>query len=94
MSRITKNAETYREWLIKNAESFGLSKDEVNKIGNPVLVRVRTSDVDRVRFAQESNEDDVAAMSATEQAKIDATKMSSALLNQFTPNEGGHFNGC
>ena len=50
--------------------------------------------MDRVRFAQESNEDDVAAMSATEQAKIDATKMSSALLNQFTPNEGGHFNGC
>ena len=83
-------ADNYKQWLIDNAENFGLSKDEIANIEKPVLVRVRQSDVDRVNFAQEANEASVATMSATEQAMTDAQKLDSGILAQFYPTDDGN----
>ena len=66
------NSIKYKQWLIDNAERFGISKADIEKVNNPVLVRVRQSDVDRINFVKEANEQAVAAMSTTEQAMSDA----------------------
>lgn len=79
----------YRQWLSDNAEKFGLDKEGIEKAKNPVLVRVRQTEVDRVKFAQEANEQSVAAMSATEQAVADAKKLTHGLLETFAPGENG-----
>ena len=83
------NAEKYKKWLAENAEMFGLDKEAIVDINNPVLVRVRQTEVDRAKFAQEANEQSVAAMSATEQAKVDATKLTGGILDMFVPSETG-----
>ncbi len=84
-----ENAEKYRNWLVKNAERFGLDPEQVMKLKRPVLVRVRRSDVDRVKFTREANEASVAAMSATEQALADAERISPQLLGMLEIPETG-----
>ena len=66
------NAENYRSWLVDNAEHFGLNPDYVRNMKNPVLVRERTSDIDRVKFASEANESSVSTMGNTDRAVEDA----------------------
>lgn len=82
-------ADHYKQWLIENAERFGLDPQAIRSMERPILVRVRESDVDRVRFAQEANEGSVAAMSATEQAVVDAARISDGLMNLFKPSADG-----
>ncbi|MEW6045014.1 MAG: LPD38 domain-containing protein [Bacillota bacterium] len=84
-----ENAGKYRQWLLDNAERFGLDKKALEGVERPVLVRVRQTDVDRVQFTREANEQAVAAMSATEQAMADGKKLSGALLDEFVPGENG-----
>lgn len=85
-------AQKYRTWLTDNASRFGLKPEEVKALSNPVLVRVRESEVDRVKFVKEANEQSVAAMSATEQAQADAKQMTGNLMTLFHPNENGDVN--
>lgn len=87
--RLQKNAEKYKTWLVDNAEKFGLDKEAIGEIKNPVLVRIRQTEVDRAAFAREANEQSVASMSATEQAKADAEKLTGDILNYFVPSETG-----
>ena len=47
-----KQAQKYRQYLSDNAEQFGLSTEQVSSMKKPVLVRERTSDVDRKSFAE------------------------------------------
>ena len=49
----TEKAQEYRNWLIENADKFGLDRNAVEKAKEPVLVRVRLTEVDRVVFTQE-----------------------------------------
>ena len=83
------NDAKYREWLEANKDKFGITGELPDK---PVLVRVRTTDVDRVAFTKMANESSVAAMSATETARSDAEKISDDLLNLFVPNDEGAIN--
>ena len=83
------SADRYRQYLKDNAKTFGLDLKAIDNINKPVLVRVRTSDVDRAQFAKEANEQSVAAMSASEQAMSDAAKLTQELLNRFYPGESG-----
>lgn len=50
-------ADDYRAWLVANARDFGIEPDAVDQMRQPVLVRVRTDDIDRVKFAIDSNKD-------------------------------------
>lgn len=80
----------YRAWLEGNADRFGLDGDDVRGMQRPVLVRERTGEVDRAEFARQANESSVAAMSATEQARADAGRISD--LSGLVTGEDGTIN--
>jgi hypothetical protein len=84
-----KNAELYKNWIKDNAEKFGIDKETLETAKNPVLVRIRQTDIDRVKFTQEANEQAVAAMSASEQAQADAKRLTGRLMEVFAPSETG-----
>ena len=83
------NADEYQEWLIDEAEYFGFSADQINQFKQPILVRIRTSEIDRIQFTVEANQDDKLSFSATERAKTDARRLDENLLSLFTPGEDG-----
>lgn len=91
MYQATKaNKEKYVNWLKNNADKFGI--DVNNMPENPVLVRVRQTDVDRNEFAKKANEASVALMSSTETAKSDAERLTDRILELFEASEDGTIN--
>lgn len=80
----TGKADDYRAWLESEASYFGLSAEKVKGMRRPVLVRVRTSQVDRAAFAVEANQDDKLAMTATEVAKADAGRLTDDVVALMT----------
>lgn len=82
-------AEEYRTWLQEEAPYFGFSIEQVNHFKQPILVRVRTSDIDRETFVIEANQDDKLTYTATERAKTDAKRIDDNLLQLFSPSESG-----
>lgn len=80
----------YRTALTEAAPRLGLDPQAVSGMKEPVLVRERTADVDRVRFAREANEPPVAALSVTERAKADAQMLPA--LEGLAFNDDGTIN--
>lgn len=87
-----QNIENYKNWLIENAERFGLNPEKIRQIENPILVRERLTDIDRQRFTQEANVGETARMSVVEQGAVDAQRLSDDLLRKFAPHEEGEIN--
>ena len=81
--------EAYRQWLINNAEKFGLDKAKIEGMKNPVLARTRETDVNREDFVKKANQSDVARMSPTEQARTDADMLTNSDISLFAPSEEG-----
>lgn len=77
------NADDYRDWLEETASYFNINPDEVSKMRQPILVRVRQSDVDRAAFAVEANQDDKLGMTATEKAKADEARITPDLISKL-----------
>jgi hypothetical protein len=71
-----EKATGYWNWLAGKAEQLGFDKQELAQAlvgtNKPVLVRLRTTDVNRAEFARQANVSNVARMSAFEQALSDA----------------------
>lgn len=83
-------AQEYRQWLLDNAGRFGLDAKQLEGMGKPVLVQVRQTEVDRPEFVRQANEAAVAGLSAVEQAKADAVKLTGInILSRFIPNDRG-----
>lgn len=80
-------ANGYTEWLRTNAENFGFAPDVVTD--NSVLVRVRDTDIDRVAFAREANTVDMAKLSPSETAAVDADMLTPERMALFVPNDDG-----
>lgn len=83
----------YRQWLKDNAEKFGIDPASVDGMNKPVLVRKRKtpmSDEERVRYTKEANDPDQARYSPTEQAKIDASRLTDDDIIMFAPGENGN----
>lgn len=81
-------AEDYRNALIRNAEKFGFSREEVDKIKNPILVREFTKPMTDKEISDVTHSTAGGArMGAAEQAKIDAQKISKATLKYYTESE-------
>lgn len=78
------DAGEYREWLESEAEFYGLDAEKIKAMRAPVLVRVRTSSIDRRTFAIEANQDDKLAMTGTEKAKADADRLDSGLMSTLS----------
>ena len=83
-------ADEYRNYIIDNAEAYGI--DVSNLPEKPVLVRERLTEVNRVEFTRKANESSIGSLSATEQAKVDAEKLSNDVLNLLVANEDGVIN--
>lgn len=82
-------ADTYRQFIKDNAARFGLTPDQVDGMQKPVLVRVRSTPVNRAEFARQANASTVARMSPSEQAKSDAAQIDS--LEDLRPDDNGDF---
>ncbi|BAW27457.1 hypothetical protein [Pseudomonas putida] len=80
-------ADEYREWLVENAEYFGVDVAKIQRLKAPVLVRVRKTAVDRVAFAVEANQDDKLAQTATEKARSDARRLDAAMLAKLADGD-------
>ncbi|MEO4192360.1 transglycosylase SLT domain-containing protein [Acinetobacter pittii] len=70
-------AEAYRDFIQNWANERGM---DISGLNQPVLVRTRLSDVDRVAFSRLANESDVAQFSATERALSDADRLPDSTL--------------
>jgi hypothetical protein len=77
-------ADEYRDWLLDIADMYGLNPEKIKHMKRPVLVRVRKTEVDRVKFAMEANQSDMLAMTATEKAKSDANRLNDALISKLS----------
>jgi len=84
------NAGDYRMWLLENAESFGIDRNEVESMDQPVLVRIRRTEVDRPEFAREANQADIATLRPAEQARADAKRITDDFLDHYAPDESGN----
>jgi hypothetical protein len=88
----TGRGDGYRGYLRTNAGKFGLSPEQVDQVKKPVLVRVRQQPMnmqERVEFTRRANQRPIAALSPSEQAKVDAGKIDDAALGRFNvPDDG------
>ncbi len=83
------SSQSYRASLIARAGEFGLDRAQVEAVKNPVLVRVRTTDVNRIAFVLAANVSTITPKRELEQAKIDAKQIVPDLFENFVPNEDG-----
>ena len=84
------NGEGYRQYLLDNAEQFGLSRDEIARMNKPVLVRQLDESVDIAKAAVASNEGGGLGMSALEQARADADRLPD--FGHFIADDNGELN--
>lgn len=77
-------ADAYRQFVSDFASARGM---DISGIKQPVLVRTRLSDVDRVGFTRLANESDMAQFSATERAITDADRLPDGSLLKIN-NDG------
>lgn len=82
-------ADDYKAFLTQNAAQFGLTPEAVGSMAKPVLVRVRTTPVNRAEFARQANASTVAQMSPSEQARSDANRVDS--MDDLRPDDSGEF---
>jgi hypothetical protein len=84
-----QKALDYRQFLKDNAGRFGITPESVDALQKPVLVRVRSTPVNRAEFARQANASTVARMSPSEQARSDAAAIDS--LDDLNPDDAGDF---
>lgn len=80
-------ADSYLQMVNDFANARGW---DISGVKQPVLVRTRLSDVNRVEFARLANESDVAQMSASERSRTDADRLPDASLLRL--NSEGNIN--
>lgn len=84
-----QKAADYRAWLAQSAPQFGLQPEAIEGMRRPVLVRVRSTPVNRAEFARQANASTVQRMSPSEQALSDAKRLTS--LEGLEPDDDGGF---
>jgi RNA polymerase sigma factor (sigma-70 family) len=87
------NVQAYRAALEADAEAKGIDVAKVKAMKKPVLVRIRTTEVNRQKFVEVGNVANVAPMREKETAKNDANRISRnpELLNSLVFDDNGQF---
>ena len=89
-ARNKERATAYRDYLVENAATFGFSKEEVESVKNPVLVREVQGDISDVLMQEIiGSTTGGARMGASEAAQQDARKITFAMLDAYVPNDKG-----
>ncbi|WP_312329822.1 hypothetical protein [Atlantibacter hermannii] len=83
-------ADSYRQYLIEHAGDYGLKAADIEMMGMPVLVRERVTELDRAKFARDSNLSDLQEMAASEKAFVDAEMLDERLMALFAPSDEGN----
>ena len=89
-ARNKERAAAYRDYLMENAETFGLSREAVEHVDNPVLVREVQGDI-----SADTMNDIIGSttggsrMGASENAQADADKLTHTVMDTYVPNEKG-----
>jgi hypothetical protein len=83
------SSSSYRKALITRAAEFGLNQEQVEAVPNPVLIRIRRTDVNRTAFVLAANVSTIAPKREMEQAKIDSKQIVPDLFDSFVPSENG-----
>lgn len=73
----------YQDELKKTAQDKGIDPATLDQFNNPVLVRARKTEVDRVEFAKEANTASILGASDTERARSDASRITSEGLQNL-----------
>jgi len=81
------NYASYKQRMREEAIKLGIDPAEVDKMKNPVLVRVLDPSVDREMFAREANASQTLRMSTMEDAKNDRKIMPNSLLASLSVRE-------
>ncbi len=86
--------EAYKQWLVLNAERFGLDPAQISQLERPVLVRrVQTyGNLSPQEFARQSNAQQILGQSEAEAATADARLLreNPGLLDAFLPDDTGN----
>jgi N12 class adenine-specific DNA methylase/DNA repair protein RadC len=88
-TRVLPSAATYKQRLQDTAASYGLTSEAVAKMKAPMLVRVRTTNVDRAAFVKAANVSTISPKREIEQAKSDAKQIVPDLFETFVATEEG-----
>ena len=89
-ARNKERAAAYRDYLMENAETFGLSREAVERVDKPVLVREVQGDI-----SADTMNDIIGSttggsrMGASENAQADADKLTHTVMDTYVPNEKG-----
>lgn len=80
--------QRYRSRLYEVIGEYGIDPGSIEGMDQPVLIRRRMSDVDRVEFAREANQSAILEMGAAEHAHNDASLISTEMLMSFEILDG------
>ena len=89
-ARNKERAAAYRNYLMENAERFGLSREAVERVDNPVLVREVQGGISADTMTDIiGSTTGGSRMGASENAQADADKLTHTVMDTYVPNEKG-----
>lgn len=77
------SSQKYKQYLMEHAEEYGYTREEVEAMQNPVLVRQRDASSDSLQNSIIHSTEGGMKMSASQQAKVDAEKISPKTLSLY-----------
>lgn len=77
------SSQKYKQYLVEHAEEYGYTRDEVEAMQNPVLIRQRDASSDSLQDSIIHSTEGGMKMSASQQAKVDAEKISPKTLSLY-----------
>ena len=77
------SSQKYKQYLVEHAEEYGYTREEVEAMQNPVLIRQRDASSDPLQDSIIHSTEGGMKMSASQQAKVDAEKISPKTLSLY-----------
>lgn len=77
------SSQKYKQYLVEHAEEYGYTREEVEAMQNPVLIRQRDASSDSLQDSIIHSTEGGMKMSASQQAKVDAEKISPKALSLY-----------
>lgn len=83
------SSQKYKQYLVEHAEEYGYTREEVEAMQNPVLIRQRDASSDSLQDSIIHSTEGGMKMSASQQAKVDAEKISIKTLSLYDYDGSG-----
>ena len=83
------SSQKYKQYLMEHAEEYGYTREEVEAMQNPVLIRQRDASSDSLQDSIIHSTEGGMKMSASQQAKVDAEKISPKTLSLYDYDGSG-----